>query len=128
MSPNQIALAQRLVQHPAFWWQPGMDRLRWSDTVQEWRYAPRSMEVALVDYYQMIPVLTDPATLGCLLDLARTAWNRPALHAYLGHPYREGAPEGPDWCIDVCEDDGTSRILRAPTEGEVLALAILESP
>lgn len=128
MTPDQIVLAQRLAQHPAFWWQPGMDRLRWSDTVQEWRYAPRSTAIERADLDKTIPVLTDPATRGCLLDLARTAWNCPSLHAYLEPPYRNGFPDGPGWRVNIYDAKGALALFRASTEGEVLALAILESP
>lgn len=138
MTPEQIELAQRLVKHRAFKWsagmlthegyrliRPGRSPDLWVCAAHNKRALGRVLSVMTLRLTGSYPDLADPATRGCLLDLARTAWNRPALHAHLSPPYRVGFTEGPGWCIDVREDGGTPRSFHAATEGEVLALTIL---
>lgn len=141
MSPEQIALARHLTEHPAFKWTAGMCAMTACD--HRWRlvaditglfgdgegHDSRMFGWEKTSHHSgAVPDLTDPATRGCLLDLARTAWDRPSLHAYLEPPYRNGFPDGPGWRVNIYDAKGALALFRASTEGEVLALAILESP
>ena len=119
MTPEQIELALRLTQHTAFKWMPGMDCLRWSEVLQEWRYAPRLTGTMTPDGLPTIPVLTDPATVGCLLALVREVWRSPYAKVTCIVPAFRDTPEV--WSCDV----GPGPTFHAPTEGEALALAIL---
>ena len=112
MTPEQIELAQRLAEHPAFKWMPGMSYRLWSDTLQNWRDAQRLTGTLTPDDPHTIPVLTDPATVGCLLALAREV---------LGNSRLCVAPVLYTWQWTIFPGDHPL----APTEGEALALAIL---
>jgi hypothetical protein len=81
------------------------------------------MDVALVDDDQMIPVLTDPATVGCLLALVRGAWRSPYAKVTCIAPAVPNLA-APVWSCDT----GAISTFHAPTEGEALALAILGAP
>jgi hypothetical protein len=118
MTPEQIELAQRLVKHPAFWWTPGMSYRTWSDTLQNWRDQQRLIGTLTPDDPHTIPVLTDPATVGCLLALVRGVYKDPGVFV---RP--RGSKMRPDWVVMLGETSDV--VCAAPTEGESLALAIL---
>ncbi len=73
MSPELTALPRRAVSCPKWRWMPGMrwwtedDRGRLDDFQPEYMGRPPDA----------LPDLTDPATVGCLLSLARAAWADP---------------------------------------------------
>ena len=119
MTPEQIELAQRLAADPTFKWMPGMSYRLWSDILQNWRDAQRLTGTLTPDDPHTIPVLADPATVGCLLALVREAWRSPYAKVTCIAPAFRDTPEV--WSCDV----GPGPTFHAPTEGEALALAIL---
>lgn len=89
MTPELVALAHRAVACKGWRWMPGMMRLRVTppemrdylrregrvpDTGDDWSYGG----------WPVIPDLTDPATLGCLLALVREVWSDAEAHIALG--------------------------------------------
>ena len=127
MTPEQIELAQRLVKHPAFKWSAGMraidkDGHRWRILANigcpghhaqgEEHAGYTSGWETIADLLGAVPDLTDPATVGCLLALAREV---------LGDSRLCVAPVLYTWQWTIFPGDHPL----APTEGEALALAIL---
>ena len=87
MTPEQIELGKRAVACPKWRWMPGMrtvdamrvihDPDRWPDrpcAIREGGWIDTAPPRPLGDD---LPDLSDPATLGCLLALVRTAWGDP---------------------------------------------------
>lgn len=83
------ALGIRAVACKSWRWMPGMLTLPWQDEYGEdshpaWRCGEHNMApFACDDMCGGIPDLSDPATLGCLLALVRTAWGCPDLYVSL---------------------------------------------
>lgn len=129
MTEEQIALARRAVACKGWKWMPGMlttDGFRvcrvdhdgykfgWSNNNYAYRIAA-----------DVLPVLTDPATLGCVLALVREAWGAPRALVRLSangksfHVYDvDRDPMGGNWAAWLCGD----RILQTEVEALVAAL------
>jgi hypothetical protein len=79
-------LAKRAVACKAWRWLPGMlgvdtGGLKWRRVSGSWvgeGHAVRTCRGEMT----LVPDLTDPATLGCLLALVREAWGEPTLHVW----------------------------------------------
>ena len=124
MSEEQIALAKRAVECKAWKWMPGMlacdarfirhriqddgSALDLSDDIlnRAWGYSPDTLR----------PILTDPASLGCLLALVREAFNSTKVFA-LWSADRE------TWIVK----HGRA-LVEAQTEAEALVAALEAAP
>lgn len=76
MTPELEALARRAVACPRWRWLPGM-AFFWCDDLH--RVADREPGTLRTDG-SLLPDLTDPATLGCLVALVREAWRCPTVY------------------------------------------------
>lgn len=119
MTPEQIELAQRLTEHHAFQWMPGM--LAWRDDCPPVRVTHIEDAGNALQEHRWRPDLSDPATVGCLLVLAREVYNDRGVFV---RP--RGSKMRPDWVVMLGETSDV--VCAAPTEGEALALAILGAP
>ncbi len=85
MTEELIALGRRAAACEGWRWMPGMDVYD-SATDYQWRIESSAhVEDAETEGYldrNATPDLSDPATLGCLLALAREAHGDPRLHCY----------------------------------------------
>jgi len=66
-----------------------------------------------------LPDLTDPATVGCLLDLVREAWGDPSVSIFR-------SALGQEWCVLI--QKGGLQGFHAPTEAEALVAALEGAP
>jgi len=116
---TNLDLSRRAVACKAFRWLPGMRYLvlrtsplesiagRVPDLTRGWTHPPG-----------MLPDLSDPATLGCLLALVREAWGDPEMHLVLG-----GAGSGESRVATVVLPIPAGR-----TEAEALVAALEAAP
>jgi hypothetical protein len=75
-----------------------------------------------LDGVLVLPDLTDPATLGCLLALVREAWGDQSLSVLFDH-------DGCKWSVGRWGDDGLAlRCRPADTESEALVAALEAAP
>ena len=88
---DPLDLARRAVACPAWRWLPGMLAIGTFGTMapDRWRVynevegsvflkAPNEDEALACDTADLLPDLTDPATLGCVMALIREEWGQPA--------------------------------------------------
>ena len=104
---DALDLARRAVACKGWRWRRGMVAicdngwpvLRGTDTWEwdahgGWPGGPPRAELLAALQRELLPDLTDPATIGCLLALVREAWGQPRLHARPdGHWWRMHADE-----------------------------------
>ena len=104
-------LAKRAVACPGWRWMPGMLTEHGNRYVAEGRYPRRSV----------LPDLSDPATLGCLLALVREAWGDPYVYAMRLNVRRQ------IWVVHVPSDRHNIHGEGA-TEAEALVAALEAAP
>jgi len=134
MTPREADdLARRAVACPRWRWMPGMldqyDRrvldvntgrnlgipVWWTDAVGGDCYEMyEDPDRARIEWSDAVPVLSDYATLGCLLALVREAWREPDLYVW---------PAG-GWYWVVDHD----HLVQARTEAEALVTALEDAP
>lgn len=123
-------LGRRAVACPRWRWMPGMRSLVGPGRAP-YRYVtneyapPEGEDVGFSD--PIVPDLSDPATLGCLLHLVREAHGDGDTVAFVAHS--DGSPK--KWCVDVGVDpdffDERKYVYRS-TEAEALVAALEAAP
>lgn len=140
MTEAQTALARRVVACKGWRWLPGMRtdskfaRVVTVDSDSDVACAAEEgaseddCHAVWLDRVRVLPDLTDPATLGCLLALVRDAWGNPNGHiVFLGKCGSD--PRG--WRFEWSTTDGQfgGGIHRySPTEAEALVVALEGAP
>ena len=147
MTEEQIELGRRAVACKGWRWMPGMNALgrldqdggalrvhgvgRTSVGVQlrggafDWRQRTDGRWLCLHggdvigSPCEVLPDLTDPATLGCLLALVREAWGQDDLVAFRFNP---------QWCAEVTPKEGQHHAFYGDTEAEALVYALEAAP
>jgi hypothetical protein len=114
MTPEMIALAQRAVACKGWRWMPGM-RVLGGDRITE-----RTLAID----HGCLPDLTDAATMGCLLALAREAWGDECACVL---PIDYG-PAGVRWVARLTAGGRSLTERYWPTEAEALVAALEAAP
>lgn len=113
MTTPDLSLARRAVACPGWRWVPGM---RWhvlpTGAPDDGGDAGRCGESAWAPV-GAIPVLDDPATLGCLLALVREARGDPAIHVRMSEDGTAGVYSGERY---LCHQHGEAEALVAALE------------
>ena len=122
MTEDMTEIARRAVAATHWRWLPGMLR-----TSPGAHHGIRVLDVNAVgiDRTHPLPDLTDPATLGCLLHLVRTAWHAPRALVRLSSDGRSFhvfdvdrvRPTGGNWAAWLSDD-------RCPSEAHALVDAL----
>ena len=113
------SLSSRLAHCDSFAWTEGMLAAevplgeRWP-TGQLIRQKGWEVENRIGDGYEMLPVIEDPATRGCLLDLVRRR----------GYPHAHCMPQDGSWVVLAPYSD-REILARGEFEGEAISLALL---
>lgn len=74
MNPDYIDLGRRAVACKSWRWLPGMRALGCKGKPEAWFRVEEKLPKLTGDWSAAIPDLSDPATIGCLLELVREVW------------------------------------------------------
>jgi hypothetical protein len=78
-----------------------------------------------IPYDELLPDLTDPATLGCLLALVREAWGQPFASAW---GTATTGKRGPYWAVTIAPPQPHTMLGHGKSEAEALVEAIERAP
>lgn len=118
-------LGRRAVACKHWRWMPGM--LHGIEAMDETRYVSRFSEFSIyADDDGRIPILSDPATLGCLLHLVREAWGDADLSADRVSRAHDRLPDV--WQVYVFHESGVKDVLSGRSETEALVAALEAAP
>lgn len=134
MTEDMIKLGQRAVACPKWRWMPGM--LHGVIVGGELKVCYRISDLSLYLDADRVPDLTDPATVGCLLALAREAWgSSPSLYVRLSDTRRVSDGllgwEANGWADAEHSPDGRPGAWRGwgyASEAEALVAALEAAP
>ena len=130
MSDDMIALARRAVACRGWRWMPGAaTNSKFARVVAaDAEGVPCAAEVGAtqddchavwLDGVPLLPDLTDPATLGCVLALVREVWGQDDLVAFRF--------DG-QWCAEVTPQEGQHHAFYGSSEAEALVAALESAP
>lgn len=127
-------LAKRAVACKGWRWMPGMLTLPFHEDNERalavchppWRVTRAGVAGPYADdpTWGALPDLTDPATLGCMLELVREAWGEPSTYAMHDRP--EDREPGLPWCINFGDGTLMAGVFRTEAEALVTALEAAE--
>jgi hypothetical protein len=121
---NHEVLARRAIHAAAWRWLPGMLVWRpgkiWEESMVFVRVAIEQERNTFWLHEGWLPVLDDPATLGCLMSLVRAVWRSQVAQV------SPSLPDGKTWsCYINNEED---RLFRECTEAQALVSALDAAP
>ena len=120
-------MAKRFVDCPRFAWLPGMLHEFTDERGQKfYNRVDESRVVSLHLHLEGLPVVSDPATRGCLLHLVRNAWYYD--HGVYVCPDVELSVRARDWTVIIFREGRPREIGRGSTEAEALAAALEKAP
>ena len=116
MTPELEALGRQAVACKGWRWMPGMHATVPKNLPMAWG-TTRACRIPHSVHPTMVPDLSDPATLGCLLALVRDAWGDPLAHV---------APVAGGWRVWLEVD--LEVFFDGATEAEALVAALEAAP
>ena len=133
MTDNMIELAKRAVACKGWRWSSGMLWLVKRAAPLE-DYAGRAV-FGYTRPHEALPVLTDAATVGCLLALVREALNVPTAHVlpsfgawYIERDAQDGSEDNEWLHVDGVWGCGSAAVIGAKAEAETLVAALESAP
>lgn len=74
MNTEEVEIAKRAVACKKWRWLPGMRAIGRKGKSEAWFRVEEKLSKLTGDWSEAIPDLSDPATIGCLLELVREVW------------------------------------------------------
>lgn len=127
MNEELLALAHRLIANPRWVWLPGMACLAWDGT-DGFRFGASDPDTPDTVQGPIVPDLTDPATLGCVLYLVREAWGDDGATSYCVRLYDPTDGDYRGWVVRAFDHSGISRQTHGESEAHALVAALEAAP